>query len=116
MKISNESVALVTGGSSGIGKDTAERLLSLGATVVIADFDVKTGAATVAEFAAKYGARKIELVRCDVSSSEQLSATFAAVGNKYKRLDFVFNNGMSPLQTSLCLGSSLGCCCCRCSH
>ena len=58
--------ALITGGASGIGRATAERLLAAGWSVVIADYNGATGKAAVEALAAKYKDR-VELIRTDDS-------------------------------------------------
>src|SRR5690606_36002525 len=49
-------VAFVTGGAGGIGRATAERLVSEGACVVLADIDANTLSETLADFRARHGA------------------------------------------------------------
>ncbi|HEY3008840.1 MAG TPA: SDR family NAD(P)-dependent oxidoreductase [Micromonosporaceae bacterium] len=83
------SVALVTGGASGIGSAVAERLAGLGARVVVADVD---GAAAVA-VADRIGARS---VRCDVGQLDDNVAAVAAAVTAYGGLDIVaLNAGVS---------------------
>ena len=47
MKIDNNTVALVTGGASGLGEATVRALVEQGANVYIADFDEVKGKALV---------------------------------------------------------------------
>ena len=47
-----QRVALITGGASGIGRATAERLVADGATVVIADIQDEAGETAAAELRA----------------------------------------------------------------
>ncbi|HEX2675397.1 MAG TPA: SDR family NAD(P)-dependent oxidoreductase, partial [Polyangiales bacterium] len=61
----DNKVALVTGGSSGIGKATALAFARAGAYVAVADIDARAGEATVAEIRAAKG--DAIFVRCDVS-------------------------------------------------
>jgi NAD(P)-dependent dehydrogenase (short-subunit alcohol dehydrogenase family) len=83
------SVALVTGGASGIGAAIAERLAGLGARVVVADVD---GAAAAA-VADRIGGRS---VRCDVGRLEDNAAAVAAAVDAYGGLDIVaLNAGVS---------------------
>lgn len=83
------SVALVTGGASGIGAAIAERLAGLGARVVVADVD---GAAAAA-VADRIGGRS---VRCDVGRLEDNAAAVAAAVDAYGGLDVVaLNAGLS---------------------
>lgn len=72
--------AVITGGASGLGKATAERLLSMGAAnVVLADLPSSEGEAVAAAMG-----DKAHFVAADVTSEEQMQAVFAkatALGN-----------------------------------
>ncbi len=84
-----DKIALITGGTSGMGLATARLLLSEGATVVITGRD-----ATRLETAADGlggGARVLPLV-ADVTDPAALDAVRAAVGQRFGRLDVVFAN------------------------
>lgn len=71
-------VALVVGGSSGIGAATADRLKAEGAIVWIAD--LKPSAATAERF-----------IRMDVTSDSDVQAAFRTVMEGEERLDIVVN-------------------------
>lgn len=66
-------VAVVTGGASGLGRATAERLVSQGAKVVIADLPASNGEAVAKEIGG--GTR---FVAADVTDTEQMTAVFDA--------------------------------------
>jgi NAD(P)-dependent dehydrogenase (short-subunit alcohol dehydrogenase family) len=72
MKIEGIS-AVGTGGASGLGKATAERLLSHGAKVVIADLPTSDGAAVASELNAS-----CRFVPADVTSEPQMMSVFGA--------------------------------------
>lgn len=86
-------VALVTGGSSGIGKATALAFAREGAQVIIASRSQATGDAAVAEIAAAGG--NALWVQTDVSQAAQTEALFNQIMTNYGRLDYAFNNGGS---------------------
>lgn len=68
MDIRNQ-VALVTGGASGLGLATVERLLAAGAKVVIVDLPSSTGA----EVAERLG-KNVRFAAADVTDEEQVAA------------------------------------------
>jgi NAD(P)-dependent dehydrogenase (short-subunit alcohol dehydrogenase family) len=63
--------AVVTGGASGLGAATAERLAAAGAAVVVLDLDDARGAAVADRIGGRY-------VRADVTSDEQVLAAVEA--------------------------------------
>lgn len=86
-------VAIVTGGSSGIGFGTAERLVAEGAAVVIADVDDERGRAAADAIGATFH-------RTDVAEVDQVAALVDATVERHGRLDVVFNNaGVSGART-----------------
>lgn len=85
-------VAIVTGGSRGIGVVTAEKLASLGASVAVVYAGNESAANAVCEACiGKYGVRA-SAYQCDVSSFEAVKATVAAVKADFGGIDILVNN------------------------
>lgn len=83
-------VAVVTGGASGIGLATAERLAAEGARVVVADLDDTAGRRAAEQVDGHY-------VRADVSVKADVDALFDEVAAQFGSVDIAFNNaGISP--------------------
>ncbi len=81
-------VAIVTGSSSGIGEETARRLSSLGATVVVnSASSVAAGEAVSASLPGES-----TYIRADISDQAQGHALVDDTIEKYGRLDFLINN------------------------
>jgi 3-oxoacyl-[acyl-carrier protein] reductase len=80
-------VALVTGGASGIGKATVERLVADGAEVVVGDLD-PVGLASVAE---QFSSKVATLVT-DVTNEEQVAALAALAIDRFGTLDLAVAN------------------------
>jgi NAD(P)-dependent dehydrogenase (short-subunit alcohol dehydrogenase family) len=87
-----DRVALVTGGSSGIGLATARAFARQGARVVIASRDATRGKAALASLAK---AGDVLWRRADVADGTSVARLIDAVMRLHGRLDYAFNNGGS---------------------
>jgi NAD(P)-dependent dehydrogenase (short-subunit alcohol dehydrogenase family) len=83
-------VALVTGGTSGIGQETAVAFAARGAKVVVAGRREDEGFKTVDLI--RSGGGEAHFVKADVSQSDQVAALLAEVVGRYGGLDMAFNN------------------------
>jgi NAD(P)-dependent dehydrogenase (short-subunit alcohol dehydrogenase family) len=90
MSEANGKVALVTGGSSGLGRATALAFARQGARVMVADIAVPEGEQTVALIREHGG--QAQFVRADVSQSSEVAALIARTLSAYGQLDCAFNN------------------------
>ena len=90
MKILEDRVALVTGGTSGIGKATAIAFGAAGAKVVFSGRREPEGEET-ANLIRQSGAECL-FVRSDVSSEADIQALIQKTVETYGRLDCAFNN------------------------
>src|SRR5437588_4502258 len=83
-------VALVTGGTSGIGETTAIEFARAGAKVVLSGRREKEGAQVVAEIKKLGG--DAAFVRADVAKDADVKAMVKFAVDKFGRLDIAFNN------------------------
>lgn len=88
----DDTVAVITGGASGMGKATALRFLAEGARVVIADYNADTGTAALDEARAAGHGDAVAFQRCDVAREADVAATLELAVERFGRLDVVFNN------------------------
>ena len=84
-------VAIITGGTSGIGRRTVEVFVEEGASVVIAARREDLGR----EIAAALGSRAVFL-RTDVTQEADVKAMVAHAVTRFGRLDCLFNNAGGP--------------------
>lgn len=89
-KIFEGKVALVTGGSFGIGQATAIAFAKRGAKVAIADWIEDKEQATLKKVQAE-GVEAM-FIRCDVSDNMAVKSMVEKIVKAYGRLDFAFNN------------------------
>ncbi|HVY11856.1 MAG TPA: glucose 1-dehydrogenase [Mycobacteriales bacterium] len=94
-------VAVVTGGSRGIGRAVAEGLARAGADVVIASRKLEACERAATEVADSTG-RRVLPVRCHVGEWDDCDALVETVYRELGRCDVLVNNaGMSPLYDGL---------------
>ncbi len=84
--------AFITGGTRGIGREVARRLLESGARVVIAGRDVEVGEAGAKELS-DYG--DVKFVQADVCRREEVEALVDQTVEHFGRLDIAVLNGVS---------------------
>ncbi|MGA0838876.1 MAG: SDR family NAD(P)-dependent oxidoreductase [Pseudomonadales bacterium] len=89
-------VALITGGTSGIGEATAERFVAAGAQVVLAGRSQDKGAAV----AARLGAAAV-YCPMDVMEEGDIAAAVKLTVDRFGGLDILFNNAGGPTTGSL---------------
>jgi len=85
-------VAIITGGASGMGRESALVFLDEGARVVIADLNTTRAEETLALAAAKGHAESILFRRVDVSLEEEIEAMVSFALESFGRLDCLFSN------------------------
>jgi len=85
-----DKVALVTGASQGIGRETALALAEAGANVALAARNEEKLAALAEEIAGKGSVAFA--VKMDVADAEQVKAGFKAVLERFGKLDILVNN------------------------
>ena len=83
-------IALVTGGSQGIGETIARRLAAAGATVLVAARNQEKAAAVVAAIVEAGGSA--EAVPLDVADPSSVPALFKGIAELAGRLDILVNN------------------------
>lgn len=85
-------VCIVTGASSGIGKETALGLAKLAARVVLVCRDPGRGEAAQREIIKKSGSDQVDLMLCDLSSQASIRRFSEEFRNQHRRLDVLVNN------------------------
>lgn len=85
-------IALVTGGAGGIGSATAERLLSEGACVVLADIDAEALEETRENLAARYSADVVRSVLMNVTDETAVDDAYSELAVEFGGVDIVVSN------------------------
>lgn len=92
-KLENK-VAIVTGGTSGIGKASAQILADNGARVVIAGRNRERGMAAVDEIRNRLSTEgdDIVFIPCDVTNETEVALLIEETVKRFGRIDILFNN------------------------
>lgn len=90
MKLKNK-VAIITGGSQGIGEAICYKYANEGAIVIVANKNPPELAIKVADKIRKEGG-KAEAIACDISDENSVKNLIDLVINKYNQIDILVNN------------------------
>ena len=83
---------LISGPTSGVGKEIAMQLAALGAELILACRDVKKGNKVAAEITKHTGSTKLVVMKMDASSQKSIREFAQEFRRKYRRLDVLINN------------------------
>ncbi len=96
-----DKVAVITGGASGLGEATAERILSAGGRVAVFDLDAENGQS----LAARYPGRAI-FAKVNVASETDAMAGFAAVRDAFGAVHVCVNCAGIPGKSARIVGKN----------
>jgi retinol dehydrogenase 12 len=85
-------ICLVTGGTNGIGKATAQALAQMGATVVIVGRNAPKTAQLVEEIRTASGNKNVDSLLADLSSQQEVRRLADEFKRKYSHLHVLLNN------------------------
>jgi NAD(P)-dependent dehydrogenase (short-subunit alcohol dehydrogenase family) len=88
----NGKICLVTGGTNGIGKSTAQELARMGTTVVIVGRDAQKTCQVVEEIRAASGNKNVGSLLADLSSQQEVRRLADEFKSKYSHLHVLINN------------------------
>ena len=83
---------LITGPTSGVGKEIALQLAELGAAVILACRDVKKGNQIASEIARRTGSSNVVVMEINTSSQGSIREFAREYRRRYRRLDVLINN------------------------
>jgi len=88
----NGKRVIITGPTSGVGKEIALQLAALSAELVLGCRDINKGNETASEITHRTGSKKLAVMKIDTSSQESIREFAKAFHRKYRRLDVLINN------------------------
>lgn len=92
--ISDQSnkIIVITGASSGLGKEATKVLAKKNATIIMAVRNVKKGEIVAAEIRTEVPDAKIEVLQMDLGSLKSIKAFSESFSSSFDRLDILINN------------------------
>src|SRR3989344_5022600 len=95
--MTNKNVIFITGGTSGIGKETVKALAATGATIVFTARDSERGEEARKEILKETGNSKVDYLVYDLASFASIRKCVREFEERWKRLDVLINNaGVLP--------------------
>jgi NAD(P)-dependent dehydrogenase (short-subunit alcohol dehydrogenase family) len=88
----NTKIAVITGGTSGIGKATVEKLVTFGTTVVFLARDVQKVNSVKKEILKTFPNGKMDVFEGDLIDLTSIKAAAEAIKAKYPKIDILINN------------------------
>ena len=85
----NNKIALVTGGTSGIGKEIVKELLNKRCKVITCYHNDESLAK---ETEKEFNTENLSIVKCDVSNEEEVINMFKIINEKFGKIDYLVNN------------------------
>ena len=85
-------VVIVTGAGRGIGFEAARAFVWLGANVVIAEIDEKTGKTAEEQINKEFGADNAFFIKTDIGNEKDIEKLSEATLKKFDKVDVVLNN------------------------
>ena len=92
MMAMQSKICLITGGTNGIGKATAQALARMGAMVVIVGRDAAKTSRVVEEIRASSGNKNVDFLLADLSSQEEVRRVADEFQSRYAHLHVLLNN------------------------
>ncbi len=83
---------LITGPTSGVGKEIAMQLAPLGVELILGCRDIQKGNKTASEITRRTDATKLAVMQIDLSSQKSIREFAQEFRRKYRRLDVLINN------------------------
>ncbi len=87
-----DKIVLITGATSGIGKETAKGLAMLGATIIFTSRDTLKGEKIKKELITTTNNKNIRVLKCDLASFESIRNCCKEFKSKYDNLHVLINN------------------------
>ena len=85
----NNKIALVTGGTSGIGKEIVKELLDKGCKVITC---YHSNESLAKETEKEFSNENLLIIKCDVSNEEEVINMFNNISTKFVKIDYLVNN------------------------
>jgi NAD(P)-dependent dehydrogenase (short-subunit alcohol dehydrogenase family) len=92
MRPIDEQTILITGATSGLGRELARSLAQQGASLLLHGRDLKLGLETMEEIKEATGNQRGQFLRADLSSLPEVDELARQVGSSVNRLDVLVNN------------------------